>query len=118
MSRQLRLLVLQPTPFCNLDCCYCYLPGRKERNRMDLATVSTVGEAVFGSGLCGDHLEVMWHAGEPLMVPRTWYEAAFARLEARRPLGLGLRHVMQTNATLIDDAWCALFLRYNVRLGV
>lgn len=23
-------LVLQPTPFCNLDCKYCYLPNRSE----------------------------------------------------------------------------------------
>ena len=22
----LELLVVQPTPFCNLDCSYCYLP--------------------------------------------------------------------------------------------
>ena len=32
----LRLLVLQPTPYCNLDCDYCYLPSRNDRSRLSL----------------------------------------------------------------------------------
>ena len=34
-----RLLILQPTPFCNLDCDYCYLPNRDDTRRMSIATV-------------------------------------------------------------------------------
>ena len=26
-----RLLVMQPTAFCNIDCLYCYLPSRDDR---------------------------------------------------------------------------------------
>src|SRR5205085_1513349 len=35
---RLRLLVLQPTPFCNIDCSYCYLSNRGSAARMSLAT--------------------------------------------------------------------------------
>jgi uncharacterized protein len=31
-----RLLVVQPTPYCNLDCDYCYLPSRDDRSRLPL----------------------------------------------------------------------------------
>jgi hypothetical protein len=31
---QVRLLVMQPTPFCNLDCTYCYLPHRDDKRRL------------------------------------------------------------------------------------
>ena len=31
-----RLLVVQPTPYCNLDCDYCYLPDRADRTRLSL----------------------------------------------------------------------------------
>ena len=33
---QVRLLVLQPTPFCNIDCSYCYLAERQLTARMSL----------------------------------------------------------------------------------
>jgi len=28
---RLQLLVIQPTPFCNIDCRYCYLPDRSNK---------------------------------------------------------------------------------------
>jgi hypothetical protein len=46
---RLRLLVLQPTPFCNIDCSYCYLPHRTSRARMSLATLDLVCQRVFES---------------------------------------------------------------------
>ena len=36
---QTRLLVLQPTPFCNINCDYCYLPNRTDTRRMDFAVL-------------------------------------------------------------------------------
>ena len=30
----LDLLVIQPTPFCNIDCSYCYLPSRQSTVQM------------------------------------------------------------------------------------
>ena len=34
-----QLLILQSTPFCNIDCDYCYLPGRSRTERMSMATL-------------------------------------------------------------------------------
>ena len=34
-----RLLILQPTPFCNIDCDYCYLPDRDATMRMSMHTL-------------------------------------------------------------------------------
>jgi uncharacterized protein len=75
-----RLLVLQPTPFCNIDCSYCYLPDRNDRSRMSLATVRLAARRLREDGLLGDELTVVWHAGEPLVLPPAWYEEAFAVL--------------------------------------
>jgi len=115
---QTRLLVLQPTPFCNIDCSYCYLPARDDRSRMSIATVEAVARRLLDDGLLGDELAVVWHAGEPLAVPPAFYEEAFAALQ--RVLGphVELQHCIQTNATLIDAAWCELFLRHRVKIGV
>jgi uncharacterized protein len=32
----LTLLMIQPTPFCNITCSYCYLPHRDLKKRFDL----------------------------------------------------------------------------------
>ncbi len=112
------MLLLQATPFCNIACDYCYLPHRNDRGRM---APSTAGEAVawlYREGLAADPLSVVWHAGEPLAVPPRWYEAAFAAIRAAAPPGARLLHGMQTNATLINEAWCDFFLRHDVRVGV
>ena len=47
----LELLVLQATPFCNLDCSYCYLPDRNDRSRMDMQVVEKAVERVIEAKL-------------------------------------------------------------------
>ena len=112
-----QLLVLQPTPFCNIDCSYCYLPQRDDRSRMDITTVRLAAQRLREDGLLGDGLTVVWHAGEPLVLPPAYYEAAFAALSEELP-GCDVTQAIQTNATLISDVWCNFFLKHGVQLGV
>lgn len=115
---KLELLVFQPTPFCNLDCDYCYLPDRNNRCRMDTAVVEATARKVFDSGLPATNLSVVWHAGEPLMVPSNWYEAALSLFKRYERSEVTVTHHMQTNGVLIDDAWCAFFVRHGIRVGI
>jgi uncharacterized protein len=114
----LDLLVIQPTPFCNLDCSYCYLPDRANKRRIAEATLERIFQRVTESDLVTRPYTVVWHAGEPLVLPPTFYERAFA-LAARysRP-GLEVTHSFQTNGTLVDAAFCDLIRRHDVRIGV
>jgi uncharacterized protein len=113
-----RLLVLQGTPFCNIDCSYCYLPHRSDRAKMDERTVRRAVEWVYLYGLAANPLTLFWHAGEPLTLSPAWYESALAQVAAAVPLSAGIKHRLQTNATLIDDRWCALFLAHSFRIGI
>lgn len=112
------IVVVQPTPFCNIDCRYCYLPGRSDKAVMTAQTVRTLFERVFTSGWYGEQLTVIWHAGEPLVMPVEFYEEAFAAIEALRPRQLKVQHSLQTNGTLISPRWCALFRKWQVGVGV
>jgi uncharacterized protein len=109
---------VQPSPFCNLDCDYCYLPDRSNKVRMDEATLRRTFERLFESGLAEEQVTVIWHAGEPLAVPIAWYERAWEIIESIRPPGLRVDESFQTNATLIDDRWCDYFLRRGSTVGV
>lgn len=113
-----RLLILQPTPFCNIDCSYCYLPNRQSTARMGMDTLRLAAQRLHDDGLCPSELSVVWHAGEPLVLPVAWYDDAFGTLAEVLEPGCRLTHSIQTNSTLIDQQWCALFLRHRVRVGV
>ena len=112
------IVVLQPTAFCNINCSYCYLPDRTNKHVMALSTVKRLFEEVFASGWTCPGITVLWHAGEPLAAPITFYEQAFAIIEELRPPSVMLKHSVQTNATLISKEWCKLFLAWDVGMGV
>lgn len=115
---KVRLLVMQPTPFCNISCNYCYLAGRDDSRRMSPEVVQAAARQLAASRLLDQSLGVVWHAGEPLTAGLKFYDEAFADFE--RLLGNRVRigHSIQTNATLIDERWCELFKRWDIRVGV
>jgi uncharacterized protein len=118
LAGPLELLVLQPTPFCNINCSYCYLPNRQSTRRMSAATLERAFEWVFASGLVRQPFTVLWHAGEPLVVPVAFYEEAIRLLGRHNPTGLTVHHSFQTNATLLNEEWCDFIRRHNIFLGV
>jgi uncharacterized protein len=71
---RIQTIVLQPTPFCNIRCKYCYLPTRDDKSVMSLETVTATFEKVFASSYAGSQITVIWHAGEPLVLPVSYYE--------------------------------------------
>jgi uncharacterized protein len=113
-----RLLILQPTPFCNIHCDYCYLPNRNSTARMSLETVRLATQRLVDEGLAGDSFTVVWHAGEPLVLPPEYYEQAIASIAGVVGSKCSVSHSIQTNGTLINDAWCELFARHHICVGV
>jgi uncharacterized protein len=77
-------------------------------------TISRLEEA----SMLPDVLSVVWHAGEPLAVPREWYAEAFSAAAEAIPEGVTLEHHFQTNATLIDEKWCDFIRANEIRIGV
>jgi len=117
-----RLLVIQPTPFCNLDCDYCYLPDRGDRRRVSFAVLEAAVERVLESPWFEGEFTLLWHAGEPLTMPIAFYDEATDRirrlLERRGLPPHTILQSLQTNATTIDAAWCDCFERNGMHVGV
>jgi uncharacterized protein len=113
-----RLLVMQPTPFCNISCNYCYLAGRNDSRLMSADVVRATADNLKLSGLLDGDLGVIWHAGEPLVAPVQFYEFAFESFARQLGAHTRIQHSIQTNATLVDQRWCDLFDQWQVRVGV
>jgi len=114
----LELLVIQPTPFCNLDCSYCYLPDRLNKKRMSLEVLERVFQRVFESDIVDGPFTVVWHAGEPMVLPPAFYRAAFDLAERANRRRIPVTHSFQTNGTLLDEEWCDLIKENDLRVGV
>ena len=104
-------VVMQPTTLCNLDCAYCYLPLRAADHRMPVSVAAAVAEPV-NRWAAGGRFSVVWHGGEPLAAGREHLAALLA------PFDEGVEHHVQTNATLIDDAWCEFFAAHRMRVSI
>lgn len=116
------LVVIQPTTFCNLDCDYCYLPGREIKNKFSLDLLEPIFKNLFSSPYLKSEFTIVWHAGEPLTMPPSFYESAF---EIINDISLKFninqypfQHSIQTNGTLINQAWCDLIKKHKIRIGV
>lgn len=104
-------VVMQPTTLCNLDCTYCYLPYRAEDRRMPIDVAAAVAASVNPWAAEDRRFSVVWHGGEPLAAGRAGLAALMAPFR-------GVEHHVQTNATLVDDAWCEFFHASGMRVSV
>jgi uncharacterized protein len=107
-------VIIKPTDGCNARCRYCSAahPGAAR-----FMTSATLGEVfrLFGewAHLHGrDSLKFIWHGGEPLLMPPSFWEDMFRRQEElERTLGVRVEHALQTNATLIRPGTLPLLVR-------
>ncbi|GAA1885314.1 GRRM system radical SAM/SPASM domain protein [Asanoa iriomotensis] len=104
-------VVMQPTTLCNLDCAYCYLPFRSADRKMPVDVAAAVAGPANQWARDG-RFSVVWHGGEPLAAGRDHFAALLAPFDPR------VEHHVQTNATLIDAAWCEFFAEHEIRVSV
>ncbi len=112
---------------CNLGCSYCYYgPPRKEEFRprlgkaVDKITImsdETLEILIKEFAQCDPLPQFVWHGGEPLLCGIEFFEKIVAIQEQY----LGNRkfeNILQTNGTLITNAWAEYFANHNFRVGV
>ncbi len=107
-------IIIQPTSLCPLACTYCYLPQRHLKQDMTPAVAAAVAAGIAPNW---PPIEVVWHGGEPLAVGPQRLAALLEAFEPLRRTGR-VQHKVQTGSTLITDAWCELFERYEIGVGV
>lgn len=111
-----RLIILQPTPYCNINCSYCYLGHRDDKRLMSREVIEALRDKIFRRLPAEAAPTVVWHAGEPTAAPIEWYEHAYGRLLDVAPAKTAF--AMQSNGIAIDNRWIELFRRTNTNVSL
>jgi uncharacterized protein len=100
-------LIIKPTKKCNALCKHCCV----NKNDNALFTVDDVGIAldnflnlpIFKEKPV-DSVELIWHGGEPMILPPSFYYKVSERLSSCYPR-VQFTHEMQSNLLLYDEKW-------------
>lgn len=106
---------------CNLRCSYCYYLEKRELYHGSSQQMSDETLERF----IREYIEAqttpmvlfIWHGGEPLLRPIAFYERVM-ELQERYAEGKHIDNCIQTNGTLINEAWCEFFREHNFLVGV
>jgi uncharacterized protein len=119
MADRVHLVIIQPTPFCNLDCNYCYLPDRLLSRRMSTESLRAIYQLLLcDSELVKDSITICWHAGEPLAVPINFYEKTLQLQNEYNCRSVRVKNAIQTNGTLLNQDWCDFIKANGFSVGV
>jgi uncharacterized protein len=116
-------LLAKPTgAVCNLDCSYCFFlskemlyPGSRFRMADEMLD-SYLRQLIEGHQT--PDVTVAWQGGEPTLMGLEFFERSIELAERYRKPGMAIHYTIQTNGTLIDDRWAALFKAHDFLVGI
>jgi uncharacterized protein len=97
---------------CPAACSYCF--GPHTGPVMSSSTLESTLDFI-ASVACDKKTQVTFHGGEPLVAGHMLFRQALEGLRSR--LGRECRVSVQSNLWLLDDAFCELFVEYDVSIG-
>jgi uncharacterized protein len=122
-SREFVVMAKPAGALCNLDCAYCYYlekarlypPG--ERFRMPEAVLERyIAQHIEASP--GPAVLFVWHGGEPTLLGLDYFRTVVALQRRHRPAGRRVINNLQTNGTLLDEAWARFLAAEGFLVGL
>ena len=117
-------IMLKPaSSLCNMRCSYCFYADIANLRQVESFGVMSRGtmEAVLKNiraGLePGDSVNFAFQGGEPTVAGLDYFKAFSAIANSWRP-EIRVSYALQTNATLLDEDWCAWLKENNCLVGV
>ena len=107
---------------CNLDCKYCFYSSKKELySEEDLKMSDRVLEEYVCQYIgANENSEVTfaWQGGEPTLMGIDFFIKAIQFQEKYKKPGMQIFNTIQTNGTLLNEAWCEFFRENNFLVGI
>ncbi|MBL3670873.1 radical SAM protein [Streptomyces sp. M2CJ-2] len=125
VAPEVNTVIVKLASRCNLNCEYCYLyqhADQSYRNRPKFMSADVFDGAIriadeAASANSSNAVSLVMHGGEPTLLPLPMFRSYVD--QARDRLGPKLRRIsLQTNGTVITDAWMDALIDGSVGVGV
>ena len=109
-------------PICNLGCTYCYYL-EKEHLYPPNQSFKMSGEVLeafvrqYISAQDVPEVNFAWQGGEPTLLGLEFFQEV-VRLQKKYADGKRISNAVQTNGTVLDDAWCEFFTDHRFLIGL
>lgn len=109
--------IVKPTHNCNLSCSYCYVEEGAENGKMSSTTLEKMIEQL-GKVNHGRRGGIIWHGGEPLKMPKDFYEyARYVEYWVEKKEDTRFDNSMQSNGTLLNEDWANFLKESKFSIG-
>jgi len=120
--RSFHVLMKPAGPLCNLNCKYCFYlekirlyPSAPRRGMSDDVLESYVRQYIQAQD--APAVDFAWQGGEPTLLGVEFFRKAVG-LQKKYAYGKQINNSLQTNGTLLDDAWCGFLAEERFLVGL
>ncbi len=116
-------VLAKPTgAICNLDCKYCFFLSKEalypgSRFRMSDEVLEAYVRQMI-EGQLGPHVSLAFQGGEPTLMGLDFFRRAVGYAQKHARPNAQIEYSLQTNGTLLDEAWCDFFRQNNFLIGL
>lgn len=123
MKNNIGLMIKPASSLCNLRCKYCFYADVSQHREIECAGI--MGEQVMCATVDralqyaeGGAVSFAFQGGEPTMAGLEYFKRFAEYADARNELKSPISYCIQTNATLLDDAFCDFLHKRGFLVGV
>jgi uncharacterized protein len=122
-TREFQVLAKPIGAVCNLDCRYCYYLEKKDLypQAASFRMADDLLESYIAQHIAACPKETVlfsWHGGEPTVLGIDYLRRIVELQRKHRPPGREVINGIQTNGTLIDEAWCRFLAHERFYVGL
>jgi len=106
---------------CNLACQYCYYSARGTGSGSGPRMTDKILETYIRQHIHahpGPVVRFSWHGGEPTLAGLDFFKRAVGFQKKHQPAHILIQNGIQTNGTLLNEAWCAFFKEAGFSVGL
>ena len=115
--KQVSIMLKPASSLCNLRCKYCFYADVAQSRAvpsfgmMKPETMGAILANVAAELQPGDKVHFVFQGGEPTLAGLDFYRTFVAIADQWQ--GVQVTYALQTNGTLLDDAWCEFLKEHN-----
>ena len=119
-NRPFHLMAKPAGAACNLACSYCFYLSRWDQGKVQGMSDATLDRFIhdYITAQPGNEITFAWQGGEPTLLGVDYFRKVVELQRWHCPPGKTIANSMQTNGTLLDDAWCEFLARERFLIGL